>query len=83
MNIIIRMSSCCRLRMLSSNCTLIPIDLGMAPVLIVGCYRPGDYLPHDADEISGFKERLNDRLAPTNPTTEDTDWDIGDCLAQW
>src|SRR5690349_8499776 len=28
--------------------------------------RPGDYLPHDADEIEGFKARLNDRLAPTN-----------------
>jgi cleavage and polyadenylation specificity factor subunit 5 len=45
--------------------------------------RPGDYLPHDADEISGFKERLNGRLAPTNPSVEDTEWEIGDCLAQW
>ena len=45
--------------------------------------RPGDYLPHDADEIEGFKARLNDRLAPTNPKDGDTDWEIGDCLAQW
>ncbi len=45
--------------------------------------RPGDYLPHDADEIEGFKSRLNDRLAPTNPKEEDTEWEIGDCLAQW
>ena len=46
-------------------------------------YRPGDYLPHDADEIEGFKLRLNDRLAPTNPKESDTEWEIGDCLAQW
>ena len=45
--------------------------------------RPGDYLPHDADEIEGFKARLNDRLAPTNPKEGDMDWEIGDCLAQW
>jgi len=46
-------------------------------------YRPGDYLPHDADEIEGFKIRLNERLAPTNPQEGDTEWEIGDCLAQW
>jgi cleavage and polyadenylation specificity factor subunit 5 len=45
--------------------------------------RPGDYLPADAEEISGFKDRLNERLAPTNPTPSDTDWHIGDTLAQW
>jgi hypothetical protein len=45
--------------------------------------RPGDYLPHDADEIEGFKQRLNERLAPTNPKEGDTEWEIGDCLAQW
>lgn len=27
--------------------------------------------------------RLNERLAPTNPKEEDTEWEIGDCLAQW
>jgi hypothetical protein len=44
---------------------------------------PGDYLPHDADEIEGFKERLNERLAPANPKESDTEWEVGDCLAQW
>lgn len=46
-------------------------------------YSPGDYLRADDEEISGFKARLNERLAPTNPTASDTDWDVGDCLAQW
>ena len=47
--------------------------------------RPGDYLPASAPEINGFKTRLNERLAPTNApsTTLETDWDIGDTLAQW
>lgn len=44
---------------------------------------PGDYLPADADEIEGFKVRLNERLAPANPTAQDQDWSIGDTLAQW
>ncbi|KIW44003.1 uncharacterized protein PV06_05047 [Exophiala oligosperma] len=44
---------------------------------------PGDYLPHDADEIEGFKMRLNERLAPANPKEGDTEWDVGDCIAQW
>lgn len=44
---------------------------------------PGDYLPADADEVEGFCARLNERLAPTNPSASDTDWDIGDTLAQW
>ena len=48
---------------------------------------PGDYLPHDAEEISGFKARLNERLAPvgsqfTNDSTEG-EWEIADTLAQW
>ena len=47
-------------------------------------YRPGDYLPASADEISGFKSRLNERLAPQNTTTDpNSDWEIGDTLAQW
>lgn len=50
--------------------------------------RPGDYLPHDAEEIAGFKARLNDRLAPTGSLSardnpESADWDIHDTLAQW
>jgi cleavage and polyadenylation specificity factor subunit 5 len=44
---------------------------------------PGDYLLPDDDEIEGFKNRLNERLAPTNPNDGDLDWEIGDCLAQW
>lgn len=49
--------------------------------------RPGDYLPHDAEEIAGFKERLNERLAPTGTqfSTDENDgeWEIGETLAQW
>lgn len=48
---------------------------------------PGDYLAHDADEIEGFKARLNERLAPTGSLSAseaaDADWDIADTLAQW
>lgn len=50
-------------------------------------YSPGDYLPHNVDEIEGLKTRLNERLAPTGSlsTSEDADndWEIGDTLAQW
>jgi cleavage and polyadenylation specificity factor subunit 5 len=47
-------------------------------------YSPGDYLPASAEEISGFKSRLNERLAPQNSTSNaDSDWEIGDTLAQW
>lgn len=51
--------------------------------------RPGDYLPHDVEEIAGFKARLNERLAPTGSlSTRDSsasasDWDVFDTLAQW
>lgn len=44
---------------------------------------PGDYLPPQADELPAFTELLNTKLAPTNPTSEDLHWSIGDCLAQW
>ncbi|PIA91379.1 Pre-mRNA cleavage factor Im 25 kDa subunit 2 [Cercospora beticola] len=49
---------------------------------------PGDYLRHDVDEIQGFKDRLNERLAPTgslaeSTTAADRDWNIADTLAQW
>ncbi|KAK3714783.1 hypothetical protein LTR37_007517 [Vermiconidia calcicola] len=49
---------------------------------------PGDYLQADADEITGFKARLNSRLAPTgslstsNPSAS-SDWTIHSTLAQW
>lgn len=47
-------------------------------------HRPGDYLPASTDEISGFKTRLNERLAPQNTATDpNSDWEIGDTLAQW
>lgn len=52
-------------------------------------HRPGDYIAHDADEVAGFKARLNDRLAPTgslaasNTTPESADWNIHSTLAQW
>lgn len=45
--------------------------------------RPGDYLPPQAEELSAFANLLNSRLAPTNPTPQDLEWEIGDCLAQW
>ncbi|KAK5134739.1 hypothetical protein LTR08_006114 [Meristemomyces frigidus] len=48
---------------------------------------PGDYLHHDAEEIAGFKARLNERLAPTGSLSTrsdaDTDWNVYDTLAQW
>ncbi|KAI9892516.1 MAG: Nudix hydrolase 21, chloroplastic [Vezdaea aestivalis] len=49
---------------------------------------PGDYLPPDVEEISGFKQRLNERLAPTgsqfsNAPNNTDDWEVGDTLAQW
>lgn len=53
-------------------------------------HRPGDYLPHESEEIAGFKTRLNERLAPpptsslsTRDTAESLDWNIADTLAQW
>jgi len=49
--------------------------------------RPGDYLPPDAEEISGFKDRLNERLAPVGNQFSgegvNDEWQIGDTLAQW
>ena len=48
---------------------------------------PGDYLPHDADEIPAFKTRLNERLALSgNQFSNDGnegEWEIGETLAQW
>ncbi|KAM0723858.1 hypothetical protein Q7P37_000848 [Cladosporium fusiforme] len=47
---------------------------------------PGDYLAHDADEITGFKQRLNERLAPTGSlkeTSTENDWTVHSTLAQW
>ncbi|EXJ55246.1 hypothetical protein A1O7_08172 [Cladophialophora yegresii CBS 114405] len=59
------------------------LRLARAKLIASELDRPGDYLPHDADEIEGFKQRLNERLAPTNPKEGDTEWEVGDCLAQW
>jgi cleavage and polyadenylation specificity factor subunit 5 len=59
----------------------------MPVMLMLILSRPGDYLRHDVDEIQGFKDRLNERLAPTGAlsTSEDADndWNIFDTLAQW
>jgi len=47
---------------------------------------PGDYLQPEDDEIEGFKQRLDDRLAPVGSLGEGekaADWQVGDCLAQW
>lgn len=47
---------------------------------------PGDYLRPEDDEIEGFKERLDERLAPVGSLGEGEkagDWHVGDCLAQW
>ena len=48
---------------------------------------PGDYLLPEDDEIDGFKNRLNERLAPVGTQfsgegVNDT-WQVGDTLAQW
>ncbi|KAK0931911.1 hypothetical protein LTR57_000130 [Friedmanniomyces endolithicus] len=51
---------------------------------------PGDYIPHDSDEIAGFKIRLNDRLSPPSTsslsardTLASADWTVHSTLAQW
>ncbi|KAF3932849.1 hypothetical protein ABW19_dt0209620 [Dactylella cylindrospora] len=48
---------------------------------------PGDYLQPEEDEISGFKARLNERLAPVGNQFSgegvNGEWEIGDTLAQW
>jgi cleavage and polyadenylation specificity factor subunit 5 len=70
----------------SSSCKTSHVALAYysAKQLTLPTYRPGDYLPASADEISGFKSRLNERLAPQNTTTDpNSDWEIGDTLAQW
>ena len=49
--------------------------------------RPGDYLHAEDDEIPGFKQRLNERLAPVGTQFSgegvNEEWEVGDCLAQW
>lgn len=48
---------------------------------------PGDYLHAEDDEIPGFKQRLNERLAPVGTQFSgegvNEEWEVGDCLAQW
>ncbi|KAK3679917.1 hypothetical protein LTR78_000294 [Recurvomyces mirabilis] len=51
---------------------------------------PGDYLPHDSDEIAGFKTILTAKLAPpassslsTRDDAASSDWNITSTLAQW
>ena len=72
--------------MRSSSCTT-PQFLHFLPSNTFS--RPGDYLPADADEISGFKSLLDSRLAPTGSLATDhasshtSSWDIHDTLAQW
>jgi cleavage and polyadenylation specificity factor subunit 5 len=76
--------SCYRLRTLSSSCRF---DPSLHRLRIELTKRsPGDYLPHDVDEIEGFKQRLNERLAPTGSLKEastENDWTVHSTLAQW
>lgn len=48
---------------------------------------PGDYLKPEDDEVEGFKQRLNERLAPVGTQFSgegvNEEWEIGDTLAQW
>lgn len=46
---------------------------------------PGDYLKPGEEEVSGMRSRLNEILAPNNEygVAGESDWEIGDCLAQW
>ena len=49
-------------------------------------HSPGDYLLPNDEEITGFKARLNERLAPPGQTSVEgtnSDWEITDTLAQW
>lgn len=52
---------------------------------------PGEYLKPGEEEVQGLKNRLDERLAPSEGSSlqftrehgVDNDWEIGDCLAQW
>ncbi|KAK4992116.1 hypothetical protein LTR50_001294 [Elasticomyces elasticus] len=48
---------------------------------------PGDYLRPEDEEVSGFKARLNERLAPIgsqfSSDRHEGEWQIADTLAQW
>lgn len=71
----------------SSSCTLTLRPPEPESALTARRNRPGDYLPHDADEVSGFKVRLNERLAPSGSQFSNDgnegEWEIADTLAQW
>lgn len=52
--------------------------------------RPGDYLLHDQEEISGFKARLNRILSPpehsslhSRDTAESADWNVHSTISTW
>lgn len=48
---------------------------------------PGDYLHPHEEELQGFRNRLNERLAPVGTQFSgegvNDEWEIGDTLAQW
>jgi hypothetical protein len=46
---------------------------------------PGDYLKPGEEEMMGMRAKLNEILAPNNEygVAGESDWEIGDCLAQW
>ena len=73
--------------MLSSSCRrTYPIGpLSYRANETIYCGRPGDYISHNVEEITGFKDRMNERLAPTGSLASDSDseWDVHDTLAQW
>lgn len=90
MNITIRISSCCRLPTLFSSCTYPPFILWTNSCMVLVLTKgdsPGDYLHPHEEELSGFRNRLNERLAPVGNQFSgegvNDEWEIGDTLAQW
>jgi cleavage and polyadenylation specificity factor subunit 5 len=69
--------------MLSSSCKLGIHSSLSACTDSYPFYSPGDYLRPEDDEISGFKARLNERLAPASHISSPSDWEVSDTLAQW
>ena len=76
-------TGCCQRRPCLSQC-ICPLRETLRTKLTK--HSPGDYLPHDVGEIEGFKQRLNERLAPTGSlkeTSTENDWTVHSTLAQW